>query len=33
MGFKPLEYVTLEPYERAHATLVAKYRPTGAVPK
>ena len=33
MGFKPLEYVTLEPYERAHATLVAQYRPDGAVPK
>jgi len=26
--FKPLEYVTLEPYERNHAVVVGVYRPT-----
>jgi len=30
MDFKPLEYVTLEPYERDHAVVVAIYRPSGA---
>lgn len=28
-GFKAEEYVTLEPYERDHAVVVAKYRPDG----
>lgn len=27
MGFKPKEYVTLEPFERAHACVVGAYRP------
>ena len=27
-NFKPLEQVTLEPYERDHAVLIAEYRPT-----
>jgi rRNA 2'-O-methyltransferase fibrillarin len=27
MGFKPKEYVTLEPFERAHACVVGSYRP------
>lgn len=30
MDFKPLEYVTLEPYERDHAVVVATYRPSGS---
>jgi len=30
MGFKPKEYVTLEPYERDHAVVVGTYRPGGA---
>jgi rRNA 2'-O-methyltransferase fibrillarin len=32
-GFKPEEYVTLEPYERGHAVVVAEYRADGAIPK
>jgi len=28
MNFKPAEYVTLEPFERAHAVVVGQYRPT-----
>lgn len=28
-SFKPIEQVTLEPYERDHAVVVAKYRPGG----
>jgi len=27
MGFKPREYVTLEPYERDHAVVIGQYRP------
>lgn len=27
MGFKPREYVTLEPYERDHAVVIGTYRP------
>jgi rRNA 2'-O-methyltransferase fibrillarin len=33
MGFKPLEYVTLEPFERDHAVVVSTYRPDGATVK
>jgi len=29
MKFKPVEYVTLEPYERDHAVVVGVYRPAG----
>jgi len=29
MDFKPLEYVTLEPYERDHAVVTGIYRPSG----
>jgi len=29
-GFKPLEQITLEPYERDHAVVVGIYRPTGS---
>jgi len=32
-GFKPEEYVTLEPYERGHAVVVGEYRADGALPK
>jgi len=28
LGFKPAEYVTLEPYERDHAVVCGTYRPT-----
>jgi len=28
MGFKPREYVTLEPFERDHAVVIGTYRPT-----
>jgi len=28
MNFKPIEYVTLEPYERDHAVVIGTYRPT-----
>lgn len=28
-SFKPIEQVTLEPYERDHAAVVAKFRPGG----
>jgi len=27
-NFKPLEQLTLEPYERDHAVVIAQYRPT-----
>jgi rRNA 2'-O-methyltransferase fibrillarin len=30
MNFKPVEYVTLEPYERDHAVVVGTYRPDDA---
>jgi len=33
LGFKPLEYVTLEPYERDHAVVCGSYRVTGAAAK
>jgi len=33
MGFKPKEYVTLEPYERDHAVVIGSYRPDGSVTK
>lgn len=29
-GFKPQEQVTLEPYERDHAVVIAQYRPDQA---
>jgi len=29
MGFKPKEYVTLEPFERDDAVVIGQYRPTG----
>jgi len=28
MGFKPKEYVTLEPFERDHAVVIGQYRPS-----
>lgn len=28
MGFKPEEYVTLDPFERDHAVVIGQYRPT-----
>lgn len=31
--FKPLEQLTLEPYERDHAVVVAVYRPIKAAKK
>ena len=31
MGFKPAEYVTLEPFERDHAVVVGTYRPDGVL--
>jgi rRNA 2'-O-methyltransferase fibrillarin len=29
MGFRPQEYVTLEPYERDHAVVIGEFRPIG----
>jgi len=33
LGFKPAEYVTLEPYERDHAVVCGSYRSTGSEEK
>lgn len=33
MDFKPLEYVTLEPFERDHAVVIGIYRPDKNAPK
>jgi len=30
LGLKPIEYVTLEPYERDHACVIGTYRPETA---